>query len=162
MTSVLVNVSVLAAAIAAAIKLRVLHLLARRYRSELACSHHVLGKGQVIFIAEYTVHNTGERPIAVSQVRLTLHPAVRDGVLLHPDERTILAERVLAPEAQGKGLFLIEAGERSIFTMRCQLAELPDTAFVLCQLSWPTRRPPAPFLGMYVPSKAALSPHPVS
>jgi hypothetical protein len=161
-TSVLVHVSIIAAAVAAAVKLRILHFLGRRYRSELACSHYTLADGRIIFIAEYTIHNAGERPLAVSRVTLTLHPATRDGVILVHDERTILANRTLVPDAQKRGLFLIEAGERSIFTMRCELPHLPEVAFVVCQLSWPTRRSPAPFIGMYVRSSSALSPHPAA
>ena len=150
-TSVLVNVSVLAAAVAAAIKFRVLHMLRRRYRSELLCRHYALSNGRVIFVGDYSVHNIGERPMAVSRVSLRLHPAAPQGALLVPDPNLLLAERVLeAGDADKTGLFQIEAGERSIFTLRCELPELPGVVFLLCRLSWPDRREPAPFVGMYV------------
>lgn len=157
-TSVLVNVSVLAAAIAAAIKFRILHLLARRYRSELSCHHHVLADRRIVLVVEYAVQNTGERPIAFTQVSLTLHPPVREHALLLPDPDTVLAQRVMVPGPATRGLFLVEAGERSIFTLRCELPELPEITFVLCQLSWPDRRPAAPFIGMYVMRDGTLSP----
>ncbi|MBW8057563.1 MAG: hypothetical protein FVQ86_06035 [candidate division NC10 bacterium] len=102
-TSVLVNVSVVAAAVVAVIKFRVLHMLSRRYRSELQCTDYVLRNGRVIFVAEYAVHNTGERPIALSSVTLRLHPTVREGVLLVPNRQALLAERVLKP---ANGVFL--------------------------------------------------------
>ncbi len=150
-TSVLVHLSVLAAAVVAVIKFRLLHMLGRRYRSELQCSHYTLQNGRVIFVGEYTVHNTGERPIALSCVTLRLHAAAREGVLLVPDRQTLLAERTLASaDPDKRGLFQIEAGERSIFTLRCELPELHDVVFLLCQLSWPDRRDPAPYVGMYV------------
>jgi len=150
-TSVLVNVSVLAAAIAAAVKLRVFRLLSRRYRSELVCRHHVLANGRVVFVGEYTVHNTGERPLALTRVALRLHGAVHQGVLLAPDERTLLAERAFTPaDADKRGLFHIEAGERSIFTLRCELPQLDEVVFLMCQLSLVGRADPAPFIGLYV------------
>ena len=151
-TSVLVSLSVLGGAVVAVIKFRVLHLFSRRYRSELQCKHYALPNGRVIFEADYTIYNTGERPIALSSVTMRLHPATRDGVLLVPDRTTLLAERILEPtDREKRGLFQIEAGERSICTLRCELAELHDVVFVHCQLSWPDRRNPAPYIGMYVP-----------
>ena len=159
--SVLVNLSVLAAAVVAVIKFRLLHMFGRRYRSELQCTHHALENGRAIFIGEYSVHNTGERPITLSRVTLCLHPAAREGVLLAPERQALLAERVLTSEDPDKrGLFQIEAGERSIFTLRCELPELNDVVFLLCQLSWPDRRDPAPYLGMYVPCNVIGKPGP--
>ncbi len=157
-TSVLVNLSVVGAAIAAGIKFRILHLLSRRYRSDLCCHHHVLEDRRIVFVVEYAVQNTGERPITFSQVSLTLHPPVREQALLLHDPNTVLAERVLVPDPASRGLFSVEAGERSIFTLRCELPQLPEIIFVLCKLSWPDRRAPAPFIGMYVPRDGTLSP----
>ena len=151
-TSVLVNMSVLAAAVVAVVKFRVFRMFSRRYRSELVCTHHALPNGRVIFVGEYSVHNTGERPIALLSVTLRLYPAAREVVLLVPDRQALLAERILTPQEHGKrGLFQIEAGERSIFTLRCELPKLDDVVFLLCQLSWSDHREPAPYVGMYVP-----------
>ena len=154
-TSVLVNISVLGAAVVAIVKFRLLNMLGRRYRSELQCSHHTLPNGRVVFVADYSVHNTGERPIRLSSVTLRLHPAAREGVLLAPDRQRLLAERVLnSSDPERRGLFQIESGERSIFTLRCDLPELSDVVFVLCQLSWLDSRTPAPYIGMYIPGAA--------
>src|SRR5690349_17460028 len=115
-TSVLVDVSVLLGALAAVIKFRVLNILSRRYRSELACTHHVLPNGDVVFIGDYIIHNTGDRPILLTRVTLRLHPARRDGAILRADDKQTLAERVHScTDSTKKGLFRIEAGERSIF-----------------------------------------------
>jgi hypothetical protein len=150
-TKVLVNLSVLGAAAAALVKLKVLNMLARRYTSELVCRHHPLPDGQIIFEADYVVRNSGDRPINLATVTLQLCAASHEGILLVPDRTQILAERVCAASDRDKeGLFRIEAGERSIFTLRCQPPHLDAVVFVLCQIAWPDRRPPAPYVGMYV------------
>ena len=150
-TSVFVHISILLAAIAAAIKFRMLHLLSRRYKSELACRHHVIAGGQVVFEVEYTVNNTGERPIDLARVNLCLCAAeCREGVL-SPDQKCIFAERTLnATDSETLGLFHIEAGERSTFTLRTMLKSLEPVSFVLCHLSWDEHRQPAPYIGLYV------------
>lgn len=153
-TSVLVDVCVLAAAVAAAVKFRVFRLFAHRYRSEVTCTHHELGSGRTVFETDYTVHNTGERPILISRVRFALHPSRKEGVLVLPDETQLLAERILDAHGSRRGLFQIEAGERSIFAMRCELPELPEVVFVMCQFSWQMRRPPGPYISMYLRDRA--------
>jgi hypothetical protein len=150
-TSVLVNISVLAAALAALVKFRVFAMFSHRYRSELQCRHHVLPTGQIAFEADYSVHNTGERPIDLTSVTLQLCASATDGPLLVPDPGCVLAERVLgARDADKRGLFRIEAGERSIFTLRCVLAQLDTMVFVRCQLAWKDNRALAPYIGLYV------------
>ena len=157
-TSVLVNLSILAGVIVAVIKLRVLHILERKYRSELQCTHHAIGNGRVILLADYSIHNTGEMPIVLSSIRLRLHPAGREGVLVMPDTKTLLAERVIeSADREKRGLFQLESGERSIFTLRCELPELNAPVFLLCQISWPYRRVPAPYISIYVPFKGATN-----
>ena len=162
-TSVLVNLTVLAGAVVAVIKFRLFQLFSRRYRSELQCRHHALPNGRIVFEADYTIHNIGERPIPLSSVALRLHPAAREGVLLVPDRKTLLAERILeSTDVDKRGLFQIEGGERSIFTLRCELAELSSVVFLNCQLSWPDRRAPAPYIGMYVASDVMTRPWPAA
>ena len=150
-TSVLVDVSVLFAALAAVIKFRVLNMLGRRYRSELACTHHALPAGDIVFLGDYIIHNTGDRPILLTRVTLRLHAARRDGAILMADETQTLAERVYScADSTRKGLFRIGAGERSIFPMRCQLPKLDSVVFLSCRLSWSDGREPAPYNGIYV------------
>jgi hypothetical protein len=157
-TSVLEHVSILLAAIAAAIKFRMLHLLSHRYKSELQCHHYVLSDQQIVFEAEYTVNNTGERPLYLTGVSLRLCSAQsRDGLLL-PDQERVFAERLHQPaDSDKRGLFQIEAGERSMFTIRTLLTNLEPVTFVSCQLSWQNRRQPAPYVGMYVREDGAAS-----
>lgn len=160
--SVMVSISVLGAAVVAVIKFRLLNLFARRYRSELVCTDHVLRNGRIVFLGDYTIHNTGERPINLSSVVLRLRPAIRTGVMLEPDVNVLLAERILTPsDPVRRGLFQIEAGERSIFTLRCELPQLNDIVFLVCTVTWPDLREPAPYIGLHVPSSLLRQPVPV-
>jgi len=59
-TSALADISILAAAIAAFVKFRLLEVLERRYKGELECRHYKLPSGKTIFEAAYIVSNTGE------------------------------------------------------------------------------------------------------
>src|SRR5215471_1095599 len=156
-TKVLVNLSVLGAAAAALVKLKVLNMLAHRYTSELTCRHAPLPDGQIVFEADYVVRNSGDRPINLATITLQLCAATHKGILLVPDDKQVLAERICAVTDLDKpGLFRIEAGERSIFTLRCQLPHLDAVVFVLCQIEWPNKRPPAPYVGMYVAQTNAI------
>ena len=153
-TNVLVNVTVLAAAVVAVVKFRLFNLFSHRFRAEVACAHSQLPGGRILFRGDYIVHNTGERPIALRTVDLRLLRARElDGGVIEPDEATVLAARVIASDRESvKGLHRIEAGERSIFTLRCILDQLDDVVFFVCRIGWPHRRDPAPYIGLYVTS----------
>lgn len=149
----LVDLVLLIGAIGAAIKFRLFNILGFRWRSELACSHTNLSDASVIFTADYTLCNTGQRPLRLSEVRMRLTAAKQEGVLLFPDEDRVYAERVMHPEdAALKGLFQIEPGERTIFVLRTKLSELDDAVFVLCEFTIPQKRIPGAFRGFYVKS----------
>jgi hypothetical protein len=109
----------------------------------------------VIFTADYTLHNNGQRALHIGQVTLRLVGAKPEGSLLMPDESNVLAERLLSPKDPTlKGLFWIEGGERTIFALRSRLATLPDTVFVLCGFDLKQRRVPAAYRGFYCKSQA--------
>jgi hypothetical protein len=159
-TSILVDVSVLGAVVAAAVKFRVFNMFARRYKSEVLCSHHSLPDGGIVFEGEYTVTNTGDRPIQLSGVTLRLCRAGRQANLFVPDDKNVLAERKLEPLNTGKpGLFTILAGERTIYTLRCYLDSIDPVVFLLCEVRWNDHREPAPFIGMYVSTSVAQDMH---
>jgi hypothetical protein len=168
-TKVLVNLFVLGGAVAALVKFKVFNMLAYRYTSELVCRHHSLPDGHpdgnIVFEADYLVRNIGDRPINLATVTLQLCAATLDeNNLLKPHPTQVLADRVCKVSDRDKpGLFRIEAGERSIFTLRCQLRHLEPVVFVHCQIAWPIRRipwlsrkPAAPYVGMYVAQKNAI------
>jgi hypothetical protein len=46
-------------------------------------------------------------------------------------------------------MFLVESGERSIFTLRCRLDEMPEVVFILCGFDLNRRRVPAAYRGFY-------------
>ena len=152
-TEVLVNVSILLAAVAAAVKLRVFNILAHRWQSEVKCRHDVLPSGEVTFTADYTVSNTGQRPMAVRTVSLQLVRARREGSLLMPNTESVILERVIrSSQPAYSGLFRIEAGERTIFTLRCIPPELPEVVFVVCSFDLVGNRAPTTFRSMYIRS----------
>jgi hypothetical protein len=153
LSSFLVNVALLLGAVAAVLKFQLYNLLGHRWRSDLSCRHAALPDGSIIFTADYTLTNSGERPLYLSNVHLRLYAAQIDGVILSANRSRLLAERVCLPSQDDlKGLFHLEAGERSIYTLRCKLPELDDTVFVLCGFELPNRRVPAAFSGFYVKS----------
>jgi hypothetical protein len=167
--------AVLAAAVVAVIKFRVYNVLSPRYRSELVCNHYVLPDSKVLFVADCTIHNTGDLPIDFDSVTLQLRaeiprpltpkckPKDKDDTLIGADEDQFVIERVIdTTDNVRRELLHIEAGERSIFPLRCKLAELPQVVFVHCVLSWKQSwledwlgdwwktREPAPYRGIYV------------
>jgi hypothetical protein len=154
-TSVFVHGTVFLAFIAGVIKFKLLHV-SRRYKSELECRHHVLPDGQIVFEADYIVTNTGERPIDFISVSLHLCAAeLRDDGLLSRDPGRSFARRVINNNPKQRN-FHLEAGERSTFTLRTMLTSLDAVTFVLCQLSWKGKCPPAPYNGLYVRADVAI------
>ena len=156
-TSILVECTILLAAIVGVIKFRLYQLFQHRYRSEFRCTHHELEGGRIIFEGDYIFHNTGERPISISEVELQLYTARSEEGKLVPDEKRQLFSRVISSKKGLEGLFDIQAGERSIFTIRCELPSLDDVVFVRCQLDWPHKRKPAPYYALYVKKKGQSS-----
>ena len=162
--STLVHGSVLLAGAFAAVKLRLYNVMSHRWRSDLECRHTDLTDGRTIFTADYTICNTGERPIRLSEVRLKLVGARTQDTLLVPDEDRLFSARICKSEdPRLRGHFRIEPGERTIFTLRAALQSLEDVVFVLCAFDSPHRRTPAGFRGLYVkagqiPSQRTVAP----
>lgn len=151
-TTVAVNISLLLAAIVAVIKLRVFNLLSYRYRSEVECSHIALSSGKILFLGNYTIRNTGERPFDISAIELRLVGVRLEGKILRPDYGRVLAEHRMGDVESGmKGLFRIEAGERTIFPLQAELDELDELVFLACRFRWPYGREPAPYIALYAP-----------
>jgi len=149
-TSVFVNIAVLLGAVVAGVKFRLFNVLGHRWRSEVQCVHWDLDEGAVIFTADYTVHNTGQRTLQIQNVTMKLVPAEKEGPVLIPSETCVLAEREMrSGDPRLKGIFHIEAGERTIFTLRCWLPNLSDAVFVICNFNLTYKRAPAGFRGFY-------------
>jgi len=155
-SGLLVDLAVLAGALVAVVKFRLFNILGRRWRSELTCAHYELPDSSVIFTADYTIHNTGQRPILVTEVSISLTGALEEGSLLIPDESRKYAKRVMrSGDPALKGLFQIEPGERTIFTLRAKLPSLDEAVFVLCDFLVAYKRTPASYRGFYVKSSQA-------
>lgn len=149
-TGIIVDTIIVFGATVAAVKFRLFNVLGHRWRSEVESSHWELGDGSIIFSAEYTIHNTGQRTLQIQDVSMGLVPARVENSLLVPDEVKVLAEReMVSGDPRLRGIFHIAAGERTIFTLRCKLAQLDDVVFVMCRFNLGTKRIPAGFRGFY-------------
>ena len=155
-SGLMVDIVVLLGALIAAIKFRIYNLFGHRWRSDLACAHYELSDSSVIFTADYTVHNTGQRPLHLTTITVSLARTMQDGLLVVADNKQIFASRVFEEENPAfKGLCQIEPGERSIFPIRVKLPALDDVIFVLCEFKVRHKRVPGAYRGMYVKSKPA-------
>ncbi len=96
------------------------------------------------------------RPIRVTEVSISLTGVRQEGSLLLPDENQKYATRIMrSGDPALKGVFQIEPGERTIFTIRTKLPTLEDAVFVLCDFSVSYKRTPASYRGFYVKSPPA-------
>jgi hypothetical protein len=146
----LANVALLLGAIGAGIKFRLFNLLGHRWHSDLECAHYILPDGSIVFTADYTVTNRGQRPLHLRTVTMRVVGTRREGRLLLPDEAEVLASRTHRISEPGlRGNSQIEPTERSIYTIRAVLPQLPDVVFVMCTLEPETKRPPSEFRGFY-------------
>ena len=78
----LVDCTLLAAAVMAVVRFRLFNVLGHRWRSDLTCMHWDQDDGSVIFTADYTLQNTGSRPLQIRAVSLTLAGANSRGSCL--------------------------------------------------------------------------------
>jgi hypothetical protein len=158
LSGIIVDVVLVLGAIGAAIKFRIFNILGPRWRSELVCSHYELPDSSVIFTADYTVLNTGQRPLQLRDVTIRVIAAKQEGILLVPDESSVYAERIMRSSSPSlKGFFQIEAGERTIFALQAVLPRLDNAVFIICNFSLPQRRVPAAYRGFYVSRAPAKS-----
>jgi hypothetical protein len=157
-TAVLRDVAVLLGAVFAVVKLRLFSVLSYRWSSGLRCEHVEL-HGSVMFLADYTVSNTGQRPIRLKSVTLRLTGVRTDGPLLWPDDKNVLAERIVRPDDPGmRGNLDVQPGERTTFTLRCRLSNLGDAVFVVCTVETEHKRIPAIYRSLYVKGASRLPP----
>ena len=150
-SDILVNLTLITAAIASVLKFRLYRLYSRRYKTSFAGSHSAVAGG-VLFEGDYVIQNTGERPIELDHVWISLYEAAEDDDgQLQPDEGKEIASRpVDCTKPEFEGLRRIEAGERSTFAMRLRRERLPDYFFVLCRFSWQHPREPSSYRSFYV------------
>jgi hypothetical protein len=152
-TTVFVDVTIISGAIAAMIKLKAFNMLGYRYKTEVSCKHCEIASDSVVFLADYIIHNTGKRSLELTKVILTLVPAcIIDGLII-PHENEVLSQRIIDLSKLSNGGFSkLESDERSIFTLRCCLPDLPPMVFVICSISWNHRRITAPYRSLYIKS----------
>ena len=96
-TGVLVDVTLLLGAVGAIVKFQLFNIFGHRWHSTLDCAHYELADSSVVFTADYTVTNRGQRPLRLRAVSLRLVRCRRDGHVLLPDETAPIAERGDSP-----------------------------------------------------------------
>jgi hypothetical protein len=147
-----VDCTILLAAGAAVLKFHIYNLFGYRWKSEVKAEHFSMPDGSVILSADYIVSNTGQRPLKFSKVSIRIHGIKQEGSLIVRYDSTVLAERIILSTDSGvKGNFEIEAGERTIFTVRTLQKTLPQAIFVFCQFESMIRRTPAIYQSFYSP-----------
>lgn len=159
LTGLLVDVVILAGAVVAVIKFRLFNILGHRWRSDLTCNHHELSDSSTVFTADYTISNTGQRPLRLNAVTIRITATRSEDSLIFPDESKTLATRIFqSGDPKLKGLFQIEPGERSIFPIRALLPNMDETIFVLCEFTLQQKRVPGAYRGFYVKSSPSKVP----
>lgn len=152
----LVNLTIIAGAVVAAYKFQVFDVLAHRFRSEVWCTSTPVGDGKpgrFLFVGNYVIHNTGERPLKVTKVTLQLlEPFPEDRVIDsdRTDKESPLAERVFETDA-GTSWFKIRGGERSIYPIRAYVDRIDGPVVFLCTFHWKHRGDPSEFAWLYDP-----------
>jgi hypothetical protein len=166
------TITVLAAALVGAIKFKVFQIWKHTFRTDMQCRHSAISNGETIFVAEYTIQNTGDRPLSIDRVQLQLCPAlqVHGGHLMPDRSKNILMPTLFAAQGQDAGtdkhvkplggLGEIKKDERSTFTLRCCLRELPDVFFVFGEFNWTKSwfrpdREPSFYSFLYIKSQAS-------
>ena len=149
----LVSLTIIAGGLAAAYKFRVFDVMAHRYRSEVWCTSTPVAEsepGRFLFVGNFVIHNTGDRPLKVTRVRLSLEKPYEEDNIIDTERTSEIVVRELASDA-GTSWFKIRAGERSIFPLRVYLDELPGPVIFRCTFSWKHRGQPSMFAWLYDP-----------
>lgn len=158
LTGIVVDLAIIAGAIAAAIRFRVFNVFGYRWRTEVSCRHVDLPDQSVVFLADYVINNTGRRPLKLTDVTIEVRPGKQRGELLEPDESAVIASRVLrSGDNTLKGIFQIEPGERTIFPLRARLPKLDHYVFVVCTFATSAHRTPTVFRSFYVKSARPIA-----
>lgn len=151
-TGIVVDSVITIGAVAAVIKFRMYNILGRRWRTNVSSTHFDLQDGTILLAVDYYVQNTGRRPLHINQVNLVVEHVEQQGGLLEPAGTTIVRRKMEAGDPRLAGLFQVEPGERSIFTIRTQMPNLPEIMFITCSFSMRGDRNPSAFRSLYVRS----------
>ena len=154
LADILVKLTLVLGAIAAAVKFKIFRLYERRYATRLSATHSVLADGKILFEADYRINNTGQRPIEITEIDLSLFPAMLQDSLVFPDDTNPILNRTISGEATA-ALRVIEAGESTTFTLRCVLDHMEDTVFVRGRFRWRHKRLPGDYLSLYVKARGS-------
>ena len=152
---VLVSLTVVAGALAAAYKFRVFDVLGHRYRSEVWCTSTPTGPdepGRILFVGNFVIHNTGNRPLKLGRVEMALL-VPRDGDRIIDSDRVLeepLLTRAFVADT-GTSWFRVGAGERSIYPIRGYIDHESGPLLFTCRFEWKHRGTPSEFVWLYDP-----------
>lgn len=150
----LVNLTILGGALVAAYKFRVFDVMGHRYRSEVWCASTPAGEdepGRILFVGNFIIHNTGDRPLKIREVRLFLIEPCEDDVTIDSDRaREPLLRRKFEADS-GTSWLRIGAGERSIYPMRGYVDRVTGPLIFKCEFEWKHRGQPSEFAWLYDP-----------
>lgn len=134
MTSTLVNVTVILAALVAAFKF---HFFMARPRAELRSSTHVLRDNRIALSCELEIQNPGIVPVRLSKVTMTLS-GCSQGTRLEPKADKVLDKRCFPDPKKDyhKILMTVLSGERSIFPLTQVLPAGTQCVCVTCSYSF--------------------------
>ncbi len=121
-----VNITVIIAAVFAAIKFKLYEVLTPQYNTEMKVEQQYAKDGKIYIICTYIIENTGELPISLLKVSLNFYEAEEDiahsqntGMLKCLEESNNLPQRVFeASNDRYRNLMKISAGESSEFPIR--------------------------------------------
>lgn len=150
---VLVDLTIVAGGLAAAYKFRVFNVMAHRYRSEVWCASTPVAEpepGGFLFVGNFVIHNTGDRPLKITEVRLSLLRPERGDPVIDSDRAEPLVRRTFTAD-QGTSWFMLRAGERSIFPLRAYVDRLDGPVIFHCDFDWTHRGRPSEFAWLYDP-----------
>ncbi|MEM8556799.1 MAG: hypothetical protein AAGG50_03045 [Bacteroidota bacterium] len=159
LSSILVNTFVVFAAIFGAYQFRMHRKYQNRYNTYVKCNHYVNDNDEILLEAKYYVNNLGDRPISLSRVEIKAMNVLKfeNGVAIL-DYNNIICERTITrKDLVSRGIFDIQAEERSIFTMRCLLNDLDPIIMVACEIEWVSDREPSTFSSLYIRDKTSSS-----
>jgi hypothetical protein len=156
----LVDCTILIAAVVAAVKLQLFHLLARRWHSGVTFGHWRAADDSVIFSACFSLHNRGQRPLRLTHVEIRVFaPTYQPPLLVQVDDSRVLASRVIRPRDPQSDTIEIHSGERMLFQLECRLTGSEESVIVDAYYHWVGARIPGRNRGFhcFLPGSADLS-----
>ena len=118
---IVVNITVIIAAVFAVIKFQIYEVLTPRYNTDMKVEKEYIDDDKIYLVCTYLIENTGEIPISLLNVSLNFYEAKEDidGQIKCLEEGNSLPQRVFkASNSRYRDLMKISAGEIFEFPIR--------------------------------------------